>query len=840
MIRLVRRVGRLGALVAAVILAIAAEAAADPVERLVVIKADGLSQSLVDRAVRERNPRTGRSYLPWIDHVFYQGGTRLSNFYVRGMSLSGPSWSMLDTGQHLQIRSNIEFDRYTQRPYDYLNFFPFWFNYVQRRVGDMLGTAVLDDIGVRLLLDAYDVDERHQSFQLYQRGARLLTLGSALQNRVTSRTPRQLFDEWHVGIDGRAILNEQLEREVIAGLGDPRIRYLDYYSTEFDHNGHHNRDWPTQRATLQQLDALVGRIWTAIGQTPQAASTALILLSDHGFNTDERVYSQGYSLVNLLGSREGGGHHIVTKRRLMQDYAIKSIYPLVPLITTASNESLYLKDLADYPTALVDFDGNERASIHLRSSTLNTLHILLLQIQRDDLDPALRQAAIDAFLALRDRHRPEWQATLVEMREEVAALVRAADVLRARLASLTPAEDAEPVVETPAQVQERLRLVGRVERGTVEAVEYTAYLDTLARLLAVTRGSLPQAAARPEFLIPAGGMGDRNALFDLQHYVAGPAPGGLTLAPDGSLDVERSFTRLDYLALLLGVTVRNNVQPGLSNRPIDFTAVHVPCGSVAALDAAPAERPEFCLWLNGGAGAEAMLLARHDASGRLWLRYDPVSGVAQDAGGSVRLERATWRAGLPLRIWEDARLDLPGGVSRLAWLDEWHTDDEWLRATHRTAYSNAVVGLHEQLAPRTAPSLADGEPGLSEDERVMRRLRRRQRALVEPDILMLASDHWNFDVRGFNPGGNHGSFFRASTHSTLMLAGGERTGIPRGMDVRAPYDSLSFMPTILTLTGELDANGQPSPALRERGFLPFPGPVVRELFERAEPLASAD
>jgi len=43
----------------------------------------------------------------------------------------------------------------------------------------------------------------------------------------------------------------------------------------------------------------------------------------------------------------------------------------------------------------------------------------------------------------------------------------------------------------------------------------------------------------------------------------------------------------------------------------------------------------------------------------------------------------------------------------------------------------------------------------------------------------LRPNHWNFDVRGFNPGGNHGSFFRISTHSTLMFAGGERTGTPR-------------------------------------------------------------
>src|SRR5690349_6141562 len=67
--------------------------------RLVVIKCDGLPPGLIDRFVKEKDPATGKSRLPWFDYIFYQRGTRLSNFYVRGMSLSAPSWSMLDTGQ---------------------------------------------------------------------------------------------------------------------------------------------------------------------------------------------------------------------------------------------------------------------------------------------------------------------------------------------------------------------------------------------------------------------------------------------------------------------------------------------------------------------------------------------------------------------------------------------------------------------------------------------------------------------------------------------------------------------------------------------------------------------
>src|SRR5687768_13945705 len=91
-------------------------------KRVVLLKVDGLPYQTVDRFVRERDPQTGKSRLPWFEHIFYQNGTRLTNFYVRGISLSGPSWSLMDTGQHLQIKGNVEFDRYIFHTYDYLNF----------------------------------------------------------------------------------------------------------------------------------------------------------------------------------------------------------------------------------------------------------------------------------------------------------------------------------------------------------------------------------------------------------------------------------------------------------------------------------------------------------------------------------------------------------------------------------------------------------------------------------------------------------------------------------------------------------------------------------------------
>ena len=76
------------------------------------------------------------------------------------------------------------------------------------------------------------------------------------------------------------------------------------------------------------------------------------------------------------------------------------------------------------------------------------------------------------------------------------------------------------------------------------------------------------------------------------------------------------------------------------------------------------------------------------------------------------------------------------------------------------------------------------------------RFERRRRKLVQADFHIFASDHWNFNSRFPNPGGNHGSFFRISTHSVWMLAGAE---VPVGV-LTEPYDSLNFAPTLLSLT----------------------------------------
>ena len=113
----------------------------------------------------------------------------MENFYVRGLSLSAPSWSLLDTGRHLEIRGNVEYDRYTLRVYDYLNPSVLLF-LLQRAPPDMVGVELLDERGIPLLLDRFPFEQRDASFQLFQRGVMWTTLAKGLKNTFTSKLPR--------------------------------------------------------------------------------------------------------------------------------------------------------------------------------------------------------------------------------------------------------------------------------------------------------------------------------------------------------------------------------------------------------------------------------------------------------------------------------------------------------------------------------------------------------------------------------------------------------------------------------------------------------------------------
>lgn len=743
--------------------------------RVVILKVDGLGQDTLGRWLTRRNPETGRSALPWIHHVFIERGAYLKNFYVRGISLSVPSWSMLDTGRPSVIRGNAEFDRSTGHIYDYMNFFPFYFENARSNRADMPGVEVLDEAGIPLLLDSFSPSERLQGMQLFQRGIRWKTLKSMLPRRFSGGV-RKLFDEWQTGFELTNAVGEQVEHDLVTALTGDTVLYLDYFFGEWDHIAHLANDDASHLEALDKLDTLVGRIWTAIEESPLARDTALVLVSDHGMNSDPAIYRQGYSLINFFGSATGGGHHVMTNRHPESEYKLKGLDPFVSQVVTPSRESFYLRDQSqDYPTAFLDLDGNERASVYLRNSDINAIQILMSQ---PETAPAIARII--------DEHRADWSGTAAELDAELAALGRAIDRHRAGL----PARPGPDVTEWK-------RRKTAIETWEHQFHGYTEYRRWLTTTLSLSTTDIATGKLR----IPKRTALDRNSIYQLQNYVIG-APNAYTL------------TRVNYFKLLTGIRVRNNVQPGVDPRPIDFVAVPVSAAALKPALAADEWPDSDAIWLYKSADRQALILPRRNSRS---LRYLPVRNLRQDAEGRITFEPSEWTASLPLDYFEDPALDVAG--ERAAWLNAWHTEQDWLRATNGTRYSNAIISVAQQFAPIELGDCASLWEGAGDDQALLRRFALRLRNAVEPDMLILANDHWNFNVRGFNPGGNHGSFFRISTHSVLMIAGG---GVPAGMAIDRPYDSLSFVPTLLALTNR----GNPAA---------FPGPIIEELLPPRSP-----
>ena len=125
------------------------------------------------------------------------------------------------------IKSNVEYDRLTLNTYDCLNFFSFYLGFALKKRVDMPGVELLDEVRVPLLADAYSDEERQVSFQLYQRAARLGSLGSTFRKGFLTRNARELLDEWTAGLDTGELMLQQMERELFRKLKDPSVRYLD-------------------------------------------------------------------------------------------------------------------------------------------------------------------------------------------------------------------------------------------------------------------------------------------------------------------------------------------------------------------------------------------------------------------------------------------------------------------------------------------------------------------------------------------------------------------------------------------------------------------------------------
>ncbi len=762
-------------------------------KRLVILKVDGLNADLLYKAIAEKDPQTGRSRLPWMEQIFVRNGTIFENFYTRGISLSTPSWSMLDSGQHTVIRGNVEFDRFTGRVYDYLNFFPLYINRGRGQREDMPGVEVLDEAGIPLLRDRFPANEQLGGFELFQRGVNWTTLKKGIERELTKENLLSMVENsGSPELSGR--LDQESLDELLESLREGKSVYLDTFTGEIDHVAHATNSPSILSLELRKLDHTAGQIWNAIQSTPLGAETLFVVVSDHGMNNVPGIDSQGFGLPDLFNSVAGGAHHVVTNRHQIDQFKLAGLDPLVSRVFNPSDASLYLKGQAQkYPTAWLDLDGNERASAQLRNSDLNRIHILLLTLKRKDLAPEARRAIVADLERTIDRHRSTWNesgAALTAELQELSVSIEARKLVvnKAPRANKNLSEE-----EIESEKNLRRKWV-ELNDWETERARYHRYLDCIGRLMALHADGERPLDADIATLIPELSLGDFNTVYDLQNYVVGLNPEGFVVTPKGELDEDHSFRTVNYFPLLIEQRVRNVPQPGVPPQPVDFTAMRLPASGLPAQWQPTQDEAamSFGVWLYRGEDRQLLELVREMPTGQQ-MRLIPIARLRGNRDGTSAADAIEWQAGLPLNLFEDRALELPAGAVREEWLSEWHSEAEWFRATHRAVYSNAVIGLTEELLP-----MQFALPARPSENALLERLELRRRQLVEGDFHIFARDHWNFNARSFNPGGNHGSFFRISTHSVWMMSG---AGVPKETRVKEPYDSLNFVSTILNLLG---------------------------------------
>jgi Type I phosphodiesterase / nucleotide pyrophosphatase len=468
--------------------------------RVVILQIDGLNADLLYRIMCEKDSATGKARLPWFAHVFSDNGAVFENFYTRGISLSAPSWSMLNTGQHAVIRGNVEYDRYTGEVYDYLNFFPFYLDYAKGREVDMPGVEVLDSAGIPMLADSFKYSHAYQSPQLFQRGVRWRTLEHSL-GRQFSRDALLSMIEDGARPSLEDNLEQQTESELDAALQGRDVLYLDFFTGRLDHEAHATSQPEALYQELLRLDGLVGRIWTDIQKSPLADQTIFVVVSDHGMNNVPGIVSQTFSLPDLFNSREGGAHHVMTDRYELSDYKLKGLNPLVHRVITPSASSFYLgQEAAQYPTAWLDIDGNERAAVHLRNSDLNEIHILLIELAKPDLRPEIRRAASEYLRTMINRQHAAWTETADNLDQELAELNRAIEARRDIVAK-------QPKKWTQEQIaagddKEARRLADQLRAWEQEYSSYGSYVSHLRALLMLKADPLRTLRERIADVVP--------------------------------------------------------------------------------------------------------------------------------------------------------------------------------------------------------------------------------------------------------------------------------------------------------------------------------------------------
>jgi hypothetical protein len=570
--------------------------------RLVVIKVDGLSQETVDRFIDRVDRATGRYALPWIRRLFYDSGVRLEHFYARGISLSEPSWAIIDTGHEPLVKGNFEVDRRTGWASDHLNTVAIYYEVAKKRRVYPDAVEALDAAGIPLVSDAFRFEERETGIQLVRRGTKFydfLEVGlGPVKGPVSER-----FGDLLVGVDFKKSYLDATRKSFLDAVADPTKRYVDYYNPSIDEALHDDATDGAILHELQALDRVIGETHAAIEANETLDRTVVVVVSDHGQTYDPQGgYSQGINLIAYLASPDFGAHNVFTRSAVRSSYDVKGsvINPNIPgPIVTPSRQSIYLAHRPNQVTCAFDFDGNERAQIQFRDPDLNRLEMLHQTVRARTIAARVRERASVDALAILDRRRQEWRGESAALCEQLEALremkARETEAIAGYREWLAPRLEAEkkkrpiaPIALAPFAGRSKLNLVDgetdvkqrirelEVDVGQIDRdlAEYGAYRDALDLRVAIDTPDAFRDASEAK-LFPSYDLGRRLSVFDLVDY---PVRLETAEAPDGTAKL--AFSSVNYFDLFADLRIRNAVRRDIGSKPVDFVAARLPLDDV--------------------------------------------------------------------------------------------------------------------------------------------------------------------------------------------------------------------------------------------------------------------
>jgi hypothetical protein len=838
-----------------------------PPKRLVLIKVDGLPPALLAAAaLPERDDlvnrlayagefrhavalfrqQTGRPIiLPNIRKYFFQEGVVCENMFSATLTLSASSWSVIDTGQPSVIKKQAAFSRETGYLRSYLDGFRDTLDAVKRHGEKTSAVWNLDQVGVSLMLDAYDFQRTWTSPQMYSRianGEQLFLMGRKWltnQQHGAMDIARSHLSRLVTGID-YAAFNQETAAEMAARkilerdlTGQEPYDYVSPYFTLLDHQQHVDPHPTNLIRWLVKLDGLVGEIFQAVERSQRRDDTVVAMVSDHGSDIQPGQTAFSFPITRLFRTPLFGGHTVTTL--LVEDAWQALSSPILGVDFPRIYESDYSpygkkrnprSGEDEYVTAFIDNFGNARAEVHLRNNDLNRLHLILLELQKPPAPPE-RLARLRTLFQQTLQQTRQWLEPDLERFEDYH---EGAKDLAKRLA-----EKADNYSQDSAW---RLRTEAERDEPQLRALR-----DLLSLQFEPGRGGLwfDEVFSKPfrvTDFIPKKYLGRANTIGQLSHYTIG-LDENLNWV-ETTVDPRDHPTPMNYFDILSNYEADNAPANGRKN-PFDLIVAKVPVAQVEPplrryKLLADDERLSEAVWVTSTArknprkGGQALILQAADGQ----VKYVPVKHLQQRDDGKIGFLLADDPD--PLALLRGSGFEPGQADSPLQWLRRFHPLNDWLRATNQTEYGITIFTLLD-IMNDPVPELVDAPDFqkyliyFSSDQMKQRYLRglKYKYANQTPDFIVWANDLWNFNSKARTSGGSHAALKPIVMRTTFVAWGGDHTGIARGRTISQVATTLDIVPTLFRAVGMLDENNEvirDSGSIPERPFHRFPGRVI--------------